>query len=100
MTPQAWSPIAGVAYTAPANTFSPADEARLRLEIGRQAENYAVEGWQIVLAWLLKHPATISPIIGSTTPSRIADATSALGVGYTREDWYRLLEARNGEPVA
>jgi predicted oxidoreductase len=51
------------------------------------------------LAWLLKHPAGISPIIGSTTPARICDAKRALDVQYRREDWYRLLEARVGTPV-
>ena len=54
---------------------------------------------QVMLAWLLEHPAGIMPIIGSTTPERIAAATRALQIDYSREDWYRLLEARNGHPV-
>ena len=41
----------------------------------------------------------IIPIIGSTTPAHIKDAKQALDLDYTREDWYRLLEARNGNPV-
>ena len=50
----------------------------------------------IMLAWLLKHPSGILPIIGSTTPERIAAAGGALNIPYKREDWYRLLEARTG----
>ena len=99
ITPQAWCPVAGVAYPAWGNTFTVEDEARLRDEFEYQSEKYAVEDWIIALAWLLKHPAMISPIIGSTTPSRIAAATSALDIDYSREDWYRLLEARNGQRV-
>ena len=60
---------------------------------------YDVADWQIALAWLLLHPAAISPLIGSTTPTRIAAAARALDIDYSREDWYRLLEARNGEQV-
>ena len=99
ITPQAWCPIAGVAYPAWGNTFSDDDTVRVRNEIERQCANYDVDDWIIALAWLLKHPAKISPLIGSTTPERIVQATSALEVRYSREDWYRLLEARNGRPV-
>lgn len=99
ITPQAWCPIAGVAYPAWGNTFSTDDEARIRSELDRQSEKYDAADWIIALAWLLRHPAKISPIVGSTTPSRITDAVQALGLGYRRVDWYRLLEARNGAPV-
>lgn len=99
MTPQAWCPIAGVAYPAWGNTFTDEDNARIRAELERQSAIYDAEDWIIALAWLLRHPATISPIIGSTTPARIAAATSALAIDYSRKDWYRLLEARNGQPV-
>ena len=99
LTPQAWCPIAGVAYPAWGNRFSEDDERRIREEIDRQCEIYEVEDWIIALAWLLKHPAGISPIIGSTTPARIEAAKQAHDIDYHREDCYRLLEARNGYPV-
>ena len=99
ITPQAWCPIAGIAYEAWGNTFTPEQAMRVQAEVSRQSEAYGVEGWQIALAWLLRHPAGISPLIGSTTPSRIAAAPRALDIDYAREDWYRLLEARNGAPV-
>jgi predicted oxidoreductase len=99
ITPQAWCPIAGVAYPAWGNTFSQDDETRIRVELERQSVKYGVEASIIVLAWLLKHPAGISPIIGSTTPDRIKAAVTALDIEYSREDWYRLLEARNGVSV-
>lgn len=99
MTPQAWCPVAGIAYTAWGNTFGASDEARLRTEVSRQAQQYDCSETQLALAWILAHPATIAPVVGSTTPSRIAESVAALDVRYSREDWYRLLEARNGAPV-
>ena len=101
MTPQAWSPLAGSILPAwHDNTFTDDDNERIRVELERQAGRYEVEPWLVVLAWLLKHPAGIAPIIGSTTPERIATSANALDIRYSREDWYRLLEARNGHPVA
>lgn len=96
ITPIAWCPLGGVAYPAWGNTFSPADEQRIESELALQADKYNCQPWQLILAWLLKHPANISPIIGSTTPDRIVAAKKALTIDYSHADWYRLLEARNG----
>lgn len=96
IAPQAWSPLAAVAFTAWGNSFDEEDNARIRAELDRQAGIYGQDPWLIVLAWLLKHPAGISPIIGSTTPERIAAAVAALDIDYSREDWYSLLVARDG----
>ena len=91
--------LGGVAYSAWGNTFSVNDELRIENELNKQAEKHQCQPWQVVLAWLLKHPANICPIIGSTTPERIIAAKKALELDYSREDWYRLLEARNGQSV-
>jgi len=99
LTPVAWCPLGGVAYPAWGNTFSAEDERRISEEFARQAQKYDCQPWQVMLAWLLKHPANICPIIGSTTPERIVSAKKALELEYSREDWYRLLEARNGQAV-
>jgi predicted oxidoreductase len=99
ISPQAWCPLGGVAYEAWGSTLMPEDEQRIARELDRQAERYGVEPWLVMLAWLLKHPAGILPIVGSTTPERIAAAPRALTLDYRREDWYRLLEARRGQPV-
>ncbi len=99
VTPQAWCPLAVVAYPAWGSQLTGEDEARIRAELERQSAVYEVEAWLVALAWLLRHPAGISPIIGSTTPERIAAAVGALHIDYAREDWYSLFEARNGESV-
>lgn len=99
ITPIAWCPLGGVIYPAWGNTFSTADEQRIETELSQQALKYNCEPWQLILAWLLKHPANICPIIGSTTAERILAAKKALTLDYSHVDWYRLFEARNGHPL-
>lgn len=95
ITPQAWSPLAGVAYPSGDDD---ADE-RVKQIVHRQAERHGVEAWLIPLAWLMRHPATIQPIVGTTTPTRVTVAAKAADIDYSREDWYELLEAASGTPV-
>ena len=99
VTPMAWCPLGGVAYRGWAQNLSDEQSHRVTAELALQAEKYESEPWIVVLAWLLRHPAGIMPIIGSTRPSRIKAALQSLDISYSREDWYRLLEARNGHEV-
>jgi predicted oxidoreductase len=100
MTPMAWSPLAGAVYPAWGDTFNGQTESRIRLELERQGTYYNKPAWIIMLAWLLKHPAVIIPIIGTTNPKRIRDCSEAVDITYRREDWYALWQARTGQPVA
>ena len=95
----AWCPLGGIVYPAWGNTLSEEQSSRILVELVKQAEKYQTEHWIVMLAWLLKHPAGITPIIGSTRPSRIVAAKQSLELDYSAEDWYRLLEARNGQEV-
>ena len=64
ITPIAWCPLGGVVYPAWGNTFSVEDEQRIAHEFAQQSEKYGIDPWQVMLSWLLKHPAGICPIIG------------------------------------
>jgi predicted oxidoreductase len=46
---------------------------------------------------LLRHPAKIQPVIGTTKPERIKAACEADGVELTRDEWYRLYIAGRGD---
>jgi len=100
ITPMAWSPLGGGRLGAgdPIDLRDPDHARRLHIRevldlIARSREtNRAV----IALAWLLKHPSRILPIIGTTAPERIRELTQAVDVHLTREEWYRLLEAGLG----
>jgi len=53
----------------------------------------------IALAWLLRHPAGIVPVIGSTNPEHIREATKAADLLLSPEEWYRLMAAAAGKPL-
>jgi predicted oxidoreductase len=54
---------------------------------------------QLLLAWILKHPSKIHPVIGSTNLERIAASIDAVSIVLTTEDWFRVLEASQGHEV-
>ena len=62
------------------------------------ADLHQVARESIVLAWLMKHPAGIQPVIGTSEPLRIRVCAAAATVQLSREAWYRLyVTARGGE---
>ncbi len=60
------------------------------------AEKYACSKEAIILAWLMRHPANIQPVIGTTNPTRIAACSEATNVSLKREDWYALFVSSRG----
>jgi predicted oxidoreductase len=99
ISPQAWCPIGGVGYGAWGRHASPAQWRLVEAELDRQAAALGSDRVGVNLAWLLRHPARIMPLIGSTTPERIRAALAAAALPYARNDWYALHEARRGQPV-
>jgi predicted oxidoreductase len=101
LRPQAWSPLAAgrLAESGPIDLHSPDHAQRIHLRelLDLIARERGVSRQVIALAWLLKHPARIQPLIGSTKPDRIRDATHAPSLELSRDEWYRLLEAALGE---
>ncbi len=101
ITPLAWSPLAGgrLAEANPIDLHTP-DHARrshVREVLDQLAREYSVPRAAIALAWLLRHPSRIVPIIGSINAERILEATRALDLELTREQWYHLLEVALGQ---
>lgn len=54
---------------------------------------------QLALAWLLRHPSGIVPLIGSNNPDHIKEAAGAAHINLSRTDWYKLWVAARGEGV-
>ncbi len=99
ITIQAWGPLkSGAVITGEDDPPSQAarDVARL---IGELAQEKGVSKEAIALAWLLRHPAKIQPIIGTTKPERIKASCEADGVELTRDEWYRLFIAGRGDQM-
>jgi len=62
-------------------------------------DKYEVSEAALLLAWLLKHPVNIYPVLGSTSPSRWEAMVKATQIELDLQDWFLLLEAAKGEPV-
>ena len=103
ITPMAWSPLAGGQLGDGATRLLPSQEGYrvkpLLVAMDLLAKNHGVSRTVLALAWLMKHPSGIVPIIGSTNAARIREAARAAELDLSREDWYRLLEAARGEPL-
>ena len=54
------------------------------------AEKYNVTPNAIAIAWILRHPAHIQAIVGTTNRQRLKDICKASDVCLTREEWYEL----------
>ncbi len=99
ITIQAWSPLAGGIVSG-----KPLAEPDKRMEetaalVAKMAEEKGVSKEAIVIAWLLRHPAHIQPIIGTMNPTRIAGACQADNIELTREEWYSLFAAGRGRTL-
>ncbi|QDQ29442.1 oxidoreductase [Chitinimonas arctica] len=91
--PQAWSPLGGGRLAAaPASSGLGAVLARLGAELNASPE-------QLAIAWLLRHPAGIHPVIGSGKLDRIKQLQAAQALDLDRQAWFELLEAASGHEV-
>jgi predicted oxidoreductase len=103
ITPMAWSPLAAGLIGAGAHDLLPSQKVyrteRFLPAIDAVAKDRGASRTTVALAWLLKHPSGIQPIVGSINPDRIRQAAKADELEMTREEWYRLLLAARGEPL-
>ena len=88
MTIQAWSPFQRPNWQG---CFLGSDAyPELNKELEALAEKYAVSTTTIAAAWILRHPADIQIIAGTTNIERLKEIISACDVPLSREEWYRL----------
>lgn len=95
-SPMAWSPMGG----GDLFTKETKREARVRdalRKVGEELGGYQMD--QVALAFLLRHPADVVPIIGTGKRRRIERAVEAMDLELGREQWYVIWEASRGEPV-
>ena len=53
----------------------------------------------VQLAWLLKHPVGIQPVLGTSKPERLRACARSLEVELSHEEWYSLFAAARGRPM-
>ena len=89
MTIQAWSPFQKGLFEGPFLTDWET-YGELNAYIDQLAEKYNVTNTAITVAWILRHPAHMQVILGTTNQKRIADACQGADITLTREEWYTL----------
>jgi len=61
--------------------------------LDRLAEKYGVTPTGVATAWITRHPAQMQVVLGTTTPSRVAEAAAGSDLPLTRAEWYELFRA-------
>ena len=89
----AWSPLGG------GRLMDGAQGPQLHDLMTRMAEEHGTDTAAIAVAWLLAHPATILPVMGTNTLSRIATLADACKINMSRQAWYQLYTAALGHEV-
>ena len=93
ITPMAWSPLGYV--------FKDDNEQtkRIHKQLGELMGKYNATEDQLLLAWIMMHPANIHPVVGTTDYKRITNATKAIQIKLELEDWFLILVACQGHKV-
>ncbi|MBO3115407.1 aldo/keto reductase [Winogradskyella sp. DF17] len=91
--PMAWSPLGTV--------FKDDNEKsrRIHKQLGALLEKYNATEDQLLLAWIMKHPAGILPVVGTTNTKRLKQAIDASKIDLELEDWFLILVACQGHKV-
>jgi len=88
----AWGQVTGRASEKPSERIN-----KTTALVAEMAKEKGASGEAILVAWILRHPARIQAIIGTTNIERIQACCQADGLTLTREEWYRLFTAGRGE---
>ena len=92
MTIQAWSPFQFGFYGGP--FMENENYPHLNAVAGRLADEKKVSKSAIAIAWILRHPAKIQPLIGTTNGERLKDICTGVNVELSRQEWYELYRAQ------
>jgi predicted oxidoreductase len=96
IAPMTWSPFGG------GRLFDPGNAQAQRIQgvlTALMAKHNAMAIDQIVVAWLLKHPAKLLPIMGSLRPALLQSAAAAESITLSDEEWFALYSAATGVEV-
>lgn len=91
LTIQAWSPFQ---YGMIEGVFiGNNDFPEINKKLQELADKKGVTDTAIAIAWILRHPAKIQPVVGTMNSKRLQDIAKASLVTLSREEWYELYQA-------
>ena len=96
--PMAWSPLGG------GRIFTDKEDEqiqRVNAAIDRIIKRYSndIRPDQLLLAWLMKHPSKVLPVVGTARIERLKAAADAVAIELEQEEWFELWEAAMGHEV-
>ena len=91
--PMIWSPLGG------GSIFNETGNALIKNKLQVLEDKYQVGADVLCLAWLLKHPAQLIPVIGTNQVERIKAAVKSTSLALELQDWFSLYEAALGNEV-
>lgn len=93
LRPTAWS-VMGTYFSDQSD-----ENIRIKKVIVELCDKYNAEENQILLAFILKHPSKIIPVIGTSKAETIITLSQTLQIDLDLEDWFRILESIRGKEV-
>lgn len=90
--PMIWSPLGG-------GSIFEHGKVALNKPFQLLGAKYQVGADVLSLAWLLKHPAQLIPVIGTVKTERIISAVKACSIDLELQEWFQLYEAAMGNEV-
>jgi predicted oxidoreductase len=95
---QAWGPLAKGNFSGRVIEDAPETVKNTAALVQKLANQNETTPEAIVLGWLMKHPARIQPVIGTSSAERIRACQDAVRISesMSREEWYALLESSRG----
>ena len=98
---QAWGPLAQGRFSGRPGEGESENIRQTAELVKRMADEKSTTPEAIVLGWLMKHPALIQPVIGTTSTDRILACKDAEQQAQlmTREEWYTLYVSARGEAM-
>jgi predicted oxidoreductase len=96
ISPMAWSPLGG------GRLFSSDDERAVRVRealcaVGDELGGASLD--QVALAWLLRHPSRIVPVLGTGSVEHLRRSAAAAALSLNREQWFSIWTASAGHEV-
>ncbi len=93
--PMVWSPVAG------GRLFNPGDERarRVRQALEKVGGDIGATAEAVALAWLMRHPVHVLPVMGTGKIERLREAVAAENITLDRQQWFAIWEASAGHEV-